>query len=164
MADSFDSFDDIIQMEDITDRIDELRGERDGLQEAITDAEEALETAETETPDAAELLVALSQSIGHARDALSDWDSADELKTLGDLADELQGMGGDHQWNGAWYPGYLIRDSHFKDYAMELADDIGAIYRNASWPLTCIDWDQAARELQMDYSSVEIDGITYWCR
>lgn len=56
----------------------------------------------------------------------------------------------------------LIRDSYFKQYAMEFADDIGALNGADTWPLTCIDWDQAARELQMDYSSVEFDGVTYW--
>ena len=75
------------------------------------------------------------------------------------LADEASGYAAD------WPHGEtLIRDSYFKDYAMELADDIGAIDNNASWPLTCIDWDQAARELQMDYSAVDFDGVTYWIR
>lgn len=35
---------------------------------------------------------------------------------------------------------------------------------DASWPNTCIDWDEAARELQYDYFTVEFDGITYWIR
>lgn len=56
----------------------------------------------------------------------------------------------------------LIHDRYFKDYAMELADDIGAIDANAGWPIRCIDWDQAARELQMDYSSVTFGGHDYW--
>jgi hypothetical protein len=58
----------------------------------------------------------------------------------------------------------MIRDSYFKEYAQEFAEDIGAINKNASWPNTCIDWDQAARELQMDYTSVNFDGVTYWIR
>lgn len=29
---------------------------------------------------------------------------------------------------------------------------IRAINKNASWPNTCIDWEQAARELMCDYS------------
>jgi len=58
----------------------------------------------------------------------------------------------------------LIRDSYFQTYAMDLADDIGAIPADVSWPLTCIDWAQAARELQMDYTPVTFDGVTYWGR
>ena len=32
------------------------------------------------------------------------------------------------------------------------------------WPYSCIDWEQAAEELQQDYMSVEFDGVTYWMR
>jgi hypothetical protein len=62
------------------------------------------------------------------------------------------------------YGAQLIRDSYFKRYAMKLADDIGAIDHDATWPQTCIDWDQAARELQMDYIPVDFDGVDYWVR
>ena len=58
----------------------------------------------------------------------------------------------------------LIRDSYFEEYAKELADDIGAIPDDLGWPLTCIDWGQAARELQYDYTALEWDGVTYWGR
>ncbi len=88
-------------------------------------------------------------------------DEADneELAALKALADEAAGYAAD------WEHGEtLIRDSYFKEYAMELADDIGAVPREYSWPASCIDWDQAARELQMDYTSVDFDGVTYWVR
>ena len=88
----------------------------------------------------------------------------EELQALRAILAELQGMGGDEQWRGDWYPLTLIRDSHFRDYAEELADDIGAIPKDAQWPTNCIDWERAARELRMDYSSVDIDGVTYWTR
>ncbi len=38
------------------------------------------------------------------------------------------------------------------------------IQDGAQWPYTCIDWDEAARQLQMDYASVDYDGVTYWIR
>lgn len=88
----------------------------------------------------------------------------EELKQLEDLLDETRGYSGDHQWRGDWYPGLMIRDSYFEAYAEELANDIGAIDRNAKWPLTHIDWEAAARDLQQDYSTVDWDGVTYWCR
>ena len=88
-----------------------------------------------------------------------DDDERNELKALKELASEASGYASD--WP---YGETLIRDTYFKDYAMELADDIGAINSDASWPNTCIDWDQAARELQMDYTCIDFDGVDYWIR
>jgi antirestriction protein len=58
----------------------------------------------------------------------------------------------------------LVRDSYFKEYAQQLAEDIGAVNTDATWPNNCIDWDMAARDLRMDYSAVYFDGVTYWIR
>ena len=88
-----------------------------------------------------------------------DWDELGELDTLRRLTDEAEGYSED--WE---YGAMLIRDSYFTEYAQELAEDIGAIDRNAKWPNDCIDWERAARELQYDYTSVEFDGVTYWVR
>ena len=55
-----------------------------------------------------------------------------------------------------------IRDSYFTEYAMELAEDIGAIDSNAGWPLRWIDCDQAARE--MHYTCVSFVRLDYWVR
>ncbi len=88
-----------------------------------------------------------------------DGDDVDELRALKALADQAEGYCED------WHHGAtLIRDSYFKDYAMQFADDLGAIPSDATWPCNCIDWDQAARELQMDYTAVDFDGVTYWSR
>jgi antirestriction protein len=48
-----------------------------------------------------------------------------------------------------------------RDFAQQLAEDIGAIKEDASWPYSCIDWEQATRELMMDYSSVRRDAGLY---
>jgi antirestriction protein len=93
-----------------------------------------------------------------ADDSRTDDDNA-ELKALEALQEEAEGYCPD--WR---YGATLIRDSYFVTYAQELADVIGAIPRDAGWPCTCIDWEQAARELRMDYTAVEFDGITYWVR
>ncbi len=85
----------------------------------------------------------------------------EELARLLDLLADCEG-GGDEEWRGNWYYGTLIRDSHFEAYAQELAVDIGAIDSKAGWPNNCIDWETAARELQMNYSSIDYDGVTYW--
>jgi hypothetical protein len=96
--------------------------------------------------------------------ALDESDDASELVDLRALLDELNGAGGDEQWRGDWYPLTLIRDDYFRTYAQELAEDCGMIDANAAWPARCIDWDQAARELRMDYTSVTYVGVTYWTR
>jgi hypothetical protein len=82
-----------------------------------------------------------------------------ELATLEALAEEAASCSPDWEYGEA-----LIRDSYFKEYAMELAEDIGAIDPKATWPNNCIDWDRAVRELQMDYTAVDFDGVTYWLR
>lgn len=87
-----------------------------------------------------------------------------ELTELRAILESLKDMGGDEQYRGDWYPATLIRDSYFRDYAQELAEDIGAVNTNASWPNNCIDWDMAARELRYDYTGININGTTYWTR
>ena len=39
-----------------------------------------------------------------------------------------------------------------EDFARNMADDLGCIDKNVSWPYTCIDWEQAASELMYDYA------------
>ena len=46
-----------------------------------------------------------------------------------------------------------------EDFAQELAEELGYIDGNASWPYTCIDWEWAARELMYDY--FEMDGYYF---
>lgn len=87
-----------------------------------------------------------------------DCDWGDELSALRALADEAASS---PDWP---YGETLIRDSYFKAYAEELAEDIGAIGRDAQWPLSYIDWNAAADALKGDYTSVDFDGVTYWIR
>lgn len=83
-----------------------------------------------------------------------------ELTALLALREEVSYNSGDSWKDGAT----LIRDSYFEEYAEQLADDIGAIDRNASWPICHIDWAAAAESLKQDYSSVDFNGVEYWVR
>jgi antirestriction protein len=47
------------------------------------------------------------------------------------------------------YQGQFDND---KDFAYDVADSMGAINENASWPNDCIDWKSAARELMCDFN------------
>lgn len=108
----------------------------------------------------------LETQLEDAGDWLGDGSTPDEgreeLATLSAFLADLAGNDGDEEWRGDWYPVTLVRDSYFKDYAQELAEDIGAIPADAQWPCRCIDWDKAAWELRMDYTSAEYSGVTYW--
>jgi hypothetical protein len=154
----------------INERIEELEGEREALESDVEEAQEALDDAQAEFDDADAITQhngvdpsgELTANLSAAKEALAAWDKSDEaeeLATLKAFRDELEPYCSD------WHHGEtLIRDSYFKEYAQELAEDIGAINRDAQWPNNCIDWDKATRELQMDYTSAELDGVTYWVR
>lgn len=79
------------------------------------------------------------------------------------ILEELKGYGGDEQWRGDWYPVTLIRDSYFTEHMRELLADCGDLPRNIPHYIE-IDWDATARNIQVDYSSVDVDGLTYWYR
>lgn len=133
--------DDTIDSRDVIARIEELEAERDAFDEA--QAERATENGDETGAAWADVYEA----------------EADELKALKALAEEAEGYSSD------WRHGEtLIRDSYFVEYAEQLAEDIGAIGRDASWPLSHIDWDAAADELKQAYTSVDFDGVTYWIR
>lgn len=145
--------DDIINSRDVIERIEELRDEWAELQEAVTEAAEDLEDCAPEDEPA------LQAAYREAQQDADNWDGGNELATLEALAEEASGYASD--WH---YGEMLIRDSCFEDYAQELAEDIGAIDRNTFWPNNCIDWKEAAEQLQQEYTAVNFDGVTYWVR
>lgn len=103
-----------------------------------------------------EIAAKAGESDSEAGPDAMDADHAELLKALREVREACG-----REWiHGVTY----IRDSYFEDYARELADDIGAISKEATWPNSCIDWEEAASQLQQDYSSCEIDGTTYWYR
>ena len=109
--------------------------------------------------DSREVIEAIEELRALLADADEDGDEmADELAALEALADEGAELA---DWQ---YGETLVRDSYFEDYARELADDIGAINRDAGWPMTYINWTAAAEALQMDYTAIDFDGVTYWGR
>lgn len=89
---------------------------------------------------------------------------AEELKKLTAFLDELKGNGGDEQWRSDWYPLTLVHRDNFEDYAKEMAEEITPNFDELHWPFTCIDWEQAAKELEQDYSSFDFDGEEYLAR
>lgn len=93
-------------------------------------------------------------------DTLDEDDDAEEITLMQELISEAEDYSEDLASDGI----FLVRDSYFIDYAQQFAEDIGAVDDNARWPVYCIDWERAARELQMDYSQIRWDGVDWWLR
>ena len=105
-------------------------------------------------------IIARFEQLEDASDGLPD---AEERTQLAAILDDLKGNGGDEQWRGDWYPVTLICDSYFTYYAREMLEDCGTIPRDFPWWVE-IDWDATARNVRVDYTPVDIDGVTYWYR
>jgi antirestriction protein len=97
-------------------------------------------------------------------------DTVEEMQKYNALCDEL---GVEHdpdslEYFGENYEPILIRESDFVEYAQELAEELGAMPLSSGgrpeWPLYCIDWEYAAKELAYDYTTVTFDGVDYKIR
>lgn len=165
------TFDKTIDVRDIIERVEELRDVRNTVDEthtAFLEASGAYNAART-IPQASEAeRNARKTDMDEARrvwiGASEDFTSvSDELRTLEALLEDLAGYGGDHQWEGVWYPVTLIRDDYFENYAQELCEEIGDMPKGFPSYIE-IDWEATARNIRQDYSSTEFDGVTYWYR
>lgn len=143
-----DNNQDTLDSRDVIARRDELAEEREALAEALADLE-------ADTANDPQYKDADAQR-DTAKDALAEWD-ADNAEELAALEAFIQD--GSAEWD---HGVTLVRETYFEDYAQELADDLGAIPKDARWPLTCIDWEHAARELRYDYTGADFDGVTYY--
>lgn len=81
-------------------------------------------------------------------------DTKEELETLKELMDDIGSNGSDGIT--------LINEDYFEEYAEEFACDIGAIDRGTIWPANCINWAEAADELQQEYTTVYYDGQPFY--
>lgn len=140
---------DYIRVDELTDKIDELL-------ENYPDIESQIESQGCHW-------IRNSTEGQEFYDGIASADEIDEYVRAKEILKQLKGEGSDHSWNGDWYPSVLIADSSFPGYAKEYAFDVGLVTENTNhWPINCIDWNEAAKQLQQDYCSIEIDGTTYW--
>ena len=133
--------DDIIDSRDIIERIAELENDDD---EATGYCTEPTCTGQRSGPGSDDPYLCSDHTMEHLA-----WK---------DLQDQAQDS---PDWP---YGEALIRDSYFEEYARQLAEDIGAIQADASWPTNRIDWERAADDLKIDYFEVSADGYTYLIR
>ena len=144
----------ILDSRNLNTRLEELQSEFDSWKDSLTpeqiaDFKEKYETPESEELSDEEFSWEWEDEVGS---------DADELKNLIDLREQFG-----REWNNGIA---FVKDSYFEEFAEDEADQLG-YFGNCSkndWPYNCIDWRQAASQLQNDYSSVEFDGETYWYR
>ncbi len=141
---------------DVQERINELEPTADLLLK-LTDEIEEMAADPEHDPDTLRELESDKTEI--CTDEIDEYNELMELKNGVDSfkPDTLREL----EWN---YGVQFIADDYFESYARELAEDIGAISKDCQWPATCIDWERAADELKMDYSSVEFGNYTYYYR
>lgn len=142
-----------LDIDELNDRLSEL----EDLELNVTSAQDDLDNANADTPESD--IEDLESALRFAKNQFA-IPEQEELKQLRELKDQIGESRGKISEDG----GPFIREDCFEDYARELAEEIGAIPDDASWPCTCIDWEQAADELKMDYTSVEWGGDTYYYR
>ena len=133
-------------MEELTDRIDELREYRTDKQDEFDSMPENIG-------------VDFEQWIRNEHDY--DEDDANELLALEEIAAELEGMGGDHEWEGNWYPQEVI---HENDFESRMDDMVSSCYEMPkdmpSWMSIKLDYDA----LKQDYTEHSFEGNTFLVR
>lgn len=144
----------ILDTRDLQERLEELQG----LKEAVEDARRTVE--ELLAVDASEKTETWEADLDDAHDSLENAESAfssderDELAELETLADEVS------EWSSG---NQLIPEDDFEDYCQELCEDIGDIPKDLPSYIV-IDWEATAQNLKADYSEIEYQGTTYLYR
>ena len=142
---------DVIDSRDVIARIEELEEEKSEfiLNESNIDEEKSPSWEDVADANA---------------EAESKWDETDEgqeLKTLLAFAEQVENYSSD--WK---YGAILIRDSYFDaDWAENEMVECGYLNNDLPYILRSnINFEGIKDDLQMDYTSVEFDGVTYWIR
>ena len=139
---SISNQDDYIDGNELAGEIETLRDDIDEKRDEVKEAKEADEESELNDPA---LLFELE-------DALDDLEQ--ELKPLAELEDSIFFSLGDVS---------LISDDAFEEYAQRFAIDSGDV-SESSGVFSYINWENYARDLRIDFTSVDFDGTEYLYR
>ena len=164
--DYIDSRDLIKRMEELNDTYESLNDQVDFMAEIVNDYAEQIEEFENEGDELPEELWdrAEQADVDHklALEALDEFVTSEEYDELQELirVDKECSL-----YAPEWEDGVtLINIDKFTEYTQQYARDIGVASDDETWPYTCINWDEAADELAMDYTTVEFYGTTYLYR
>ena len=157
------SNDTFIDPRDVTSCADEFRSEIedkqeqiDAVEEQLTDAkvelEDELQDEDPETDDIEASIAAFEAQKSEFEDELAELeDDAQKIFELeSDCSDYARGES-------------LINEDYWVTYAQQLAEDVDGI-DVSNWPFTCIDWEQAADVLAMDYTTITFECQDFYVR
>lgn len=159
---------DLLDSRDIIERIEELESEQDSYVEEYEEAKEEADELGEPTERLTNAINALSEYWGCNPEEVDDWvagfrnpadeyNGDEELYHLKKLADQLEGY-------GDWEHGEtLIRYDYFTEYVEDLLKDCGDLPKDIPWYIK-IDWEETARNIKMDYTEGDFDGVTYYMR
>lgn len=136
----------------------------DGTEDQI-DSREIIERIEELEAEQADLVERLSNG------AITEGDMQAFDNEQGAELDALRALATEAESSPDWaYGEQLIHDSYFMEYTEQLIDDcypeVSKALASDAWPMTCLkmDYEQAARDLKVDYFDVTLNGSTYWIR
>lgn len=157
--------DNIIDTRDVISLWEDLSSDRDTYQSDIDEAQETLDDLEAEHTEEndEELGPKLEEArtvLEEAKGALADWEEENDWQKIDAFKNDL-----DTDVSYAEDGVTLINSDYFTEYAEDCFRDTQDTEVDTSkWPFNCIDWEEAAKELQHDFSSIDFDGSTfYYC-
>lgn len=163
--------DNIVDIRDVIERYEELETEKNFHDDAVAAARDHVAEFLSSQVDGRWEIIAgvheteatVTAANARALQAKASWelDNIGEFAHLRAILEELKGDSGDEQWRGDWYPPTLIAEHHFTDYAKELLIDCG-YFKGDLPPWIHIDWEKTAKEMLVDYTSIDIKGVTYY--
>ncbi len=126
---------------------------------------------ESPAPGAEEAFIADYDGFGGLASSLGEYPNYDDVAQTAQLIEEhgrayiayAEYVGPDYATADDFEESYAGEWDSEEAFAENLADEVGAVPDDLSWPLTCIDWERAARDLFLSgYYSVRDDAGTLY--
>ena len=143
---------------------DDVESTKDNLNDFLTEHNFKLDEKGPDVPDEyMEYFEKCLKEIDEAEEALNAFDRED-LDLLTSIISDGESYSDD--WN---HGSTLIRENYFVEYIEDLINDcyeIPAEFNSGEWPFRHMkmDYEAAAEEAKVDYSTIEIQGETYYVR
>ena len=142
----------IIDTRDIQDRIDEINDDIDTLENEISDLSEEVDELDEDNEDDKHEIDLKLDDIEDKKGQIEDLQ--EELSMLLDVQSEVPEFR---------HGETLIHEDYWVEYVQALCEDCGYISKDFPCWIE-IDWEATAKNVATDYSTIELDGNTFYFR